>query len=177
MGTGKSKIARTVAGRCFAKGKLGASFFCSSNPSSKNHDDRNSVFPTLALRLAQKYPKFRSALVRNLLPNLEIAYESLESQANKLTVEPLQSAGVATVIVIDALDECKGKRSSSAILSVLECIVERAPCLRVKFFVTSRPGSLIVCGFSRLKHVVNISAIHDTARGLTDSDIRVSLQH
>jgi hypothetical protein len=57
VGTGKSMIAHTVAERCFAKGKLGASF-CSSNPSLKDHDDRNSVFPTLAFQLAQKYPKF-----------------------------------------------------------------------------------------------------------------------
>jgi hypothetical protein len=104
-------------------------------------------------------------------------YKSLESQAKKLIVEPLQSAGVATVIVIDALDECKGERSSSAILSVLESIDEQAPSLRVKFSITSRTEPLTVCGFSRPKHVANISAIHDAARGLTDSDIRVFLQH
>jgi hypothetical protein len=175
VGTGKSTIAHTVAERCFAKGRLGASFFCSGDRSLKNHDDHNSIFPTLAFQLAQKYSKFRSALVHHLQPNLEIVYESLESQAKKLIVESLQSAGVATVIVIDALDECRGEKSSSTILSVLESIVEQVP--KVKFFITSRPGPLIECGFSRPKHVVNISALHDTARGLTDSDIRVFLQH
>lgn len=172
VGTGKSTIAQTVAERCFARGKLGASFFCSHH---LTHDDPNIIFPTLAFQLAQKYTNVRSTLVHHLRLNPEIEYESLKSQAEKLITEPLQSADVATVIVIDGLDECKGENSSSMVLSVLESIVERAP--KVKFFITSRPGPLIECGFSRPNNIVNISTLHDIAPCLINNDIRLFLEH
>ena len=52
----------------------------------------------------------------------------------KLIVEPLRSADVSTVIVIDALDECTDDESQSAILSVMGQLVEEIP--KVKFFIT-----------------------------------------
>ena len=60
-GTGKSTIAQTIAERLFADGQLGASFFC-----SRDFEDRSNlklIFPTLAVQLARKYPKFRSAFL------------------------------------------------------------------------------------------------------------------
>ena len=38
----------------------------------------------------------------------------------KFLVEPLQAANVSTMIIIDALDECKNEDPESAILLVLE---------------------------------------------------------
>jgi hypothetical protein len=63
----------------------------------------------------------------------------------KLIVEPLRSADVSTVIVIDALDECKDEEPSSAILSVLGRLRRRIP--KVKFFITGRPEPRIKTGF------------------------------
>lgn len=60
-GTGKSTIARTVAERMFADGRLGASFFC-----SREFEDRRNlqlIFPTIAVQLARNYPKFQSIFV------------------------------------------------------------------------------------------------------------------
>ena len=174
-GTGKSTIARTVAEQCFANGKLGASFFCSSDATLRNHGDPGIVFPTLAFQLAQKYTDVRSTLVRHLRYNPDIAHESLESQAEKLLVEPLQAADVATVIVIDGLDECKDKESSSAIVSALGSIAVQVP--KTKFFITSRPDPLIKGGCRRLDSITHVSALHDIAPQLVDNDIRLFLKH
>jgi len=173
-GSGKSTIAQTVAERCFVNGTLGASFFCSSNASLKDHDNPDAIFPSLAFQLAQKYPDFRSALVPRLRSNPDIEYESLGRQVEKLIVEPLQSANIETVIVIDALDECKDEGSSSKILLALNTIIQSAP--KTKFFITSRPDPRISRDFYHPKkhHIV---ALHNIASEVINNDIRVFLQH
>ena len=95
----------------------------------------------------------------------------------KLIVEPLRSAGVSTVIVIDALDECKDEEPSSAILSVLGRFVKQIP--GVKFFVTGRPEPRIKTGF-RLPLLVNstdVFVLHDVHPSVVNDDIRLFLKH
>lgn len=174
-GTGKSTIARTVAEQCFANGRLGASFFCSSDVTLRNHGNPGIVLPTLAFQLAQKYTVVRSTLVHHLRSNPDIAHESLENQAEKLIVEPLKSADVAMVIVIDALDECKDKEPSPAMVSVLGSIVRQVP--KAKFFITSRPEPLLKGDFRHLERITRVSALHDIAPQLIDNDIRLFLKH
>jgi len=104
-GTGKSTIAQTIAERMFAEGRLGASFFC-----SRDFEDRSNlhfIFPTIAVQLARKYTEFRSILVPLVQSDPDIAHESLYNQMEKLIVRPLQKSSISTLIVIDALDECK----------------------------------------------------------------------
>ena len=116
-GTGKTTIAQTVAERTFADGILGASFFC-----SRDFEDRSNlhfIFPTIAVQLARKYPNFRSFFVPLIRSDPGIAHESLYNQLHRLVVEPLQESAISTVIVIDALDECKDEEPASSILSVL----------------------------------------------------------
>ena len=174
-GTGKSTIARTVAERCFANGTLGASFFFSGNTTLKNHNDPGIIFPTLTFQLAHKYPDFRSTLVPHLRSDPDIEYESLENQTEELLIKPFLSANVATVIVVDGLDECKDKNSSSAILSSLEGIVKQAP--GVKFFITGRPEPQIKNRFRHLTDVTEVLTLHDAASDQTNNDIRVFLEH
>ncbi|KAF9645947.1 hypothetical protein BDM02DRAFT_3062746, partial [Thelephora ganbajun] len=174
-GTGKSTIAQTVSERVFADGLLGASFFCSRD--FEDRSDIHLIFPTLAFQLAHKYPTFRSVLVPLLRSNPDIVHESLMSQMEELIVEPLKSADVWTVIVIDALDECKDEEPSSAILSVLGRFVEQIP--KVKFFITGRPEPRINAGF-RLPLLVdstNVFILHDVHPSLINSDIRLFLKH
>ena len=104
-GTGKSTIAQTFAEICFADGNLGASFFC-----SRDSDDRSTlqaIFPTLALQLAYQYPKFQEELLKLLRANLDVGQESLSSQMERLIVGPFKATKIQTLIIIDALDECK----------------------------------------------------------------------
>ena len=174
-GTGKSTIAQTIAERMFAEGLLGASFFCSRD--FKDRSDLHFIFPTLAFQLAHKYPDFRTHLVPLLQSNPDVVDESLYSQMERLIVEPLQSADVSTVIVIDALDECKDDEPSSAILSVLGRLVEQIPA--VKFFVTGRPEPRIKSGFRLplLVDATDIFVLHNVHPSLIGNDIRLFLNH
>ena len=174
-GTGKSTIAQTVAERVFAEERLGASFFC-----SRDFEDRSNldfIFPTLAYQLAYKYPDSRSHLVSLLRSNPDVVHESLYNQMRRLIAEPLQATGISTVIVIDALDECKDDEPSSVILSVLGRFVEQIPW--VKFFITGRPEPRIRTGF-RLPLLVDstdVFVLHDVHPSLVHGDILLFLRH
>ena len=174
-GTGKSTIAQTIAERFFAEERLGASFFCSRD--FEDRSDLHFIFPTLAFQLAYRYPDFRSHFVPLLKTNPDVAHESLYNQMQKLIVGPLRTTGTSTVIVIDALDECKDDEPSSAILSVLARFVEQIP--RVKFFITGRPEPRIKTGF-RLPLLVdstNVFVLHEVHQTLINHDIQLFLKH
>ena len=174
-GTGKSTIAQTIAERTFADGRLGASFFC-----SRDFEDRRNlqvIFPTLAVQLARRYPQFRSIFIQLVQSDPQIIRESLYCQMKKLIIQPLVESAVSTVIVIDALDECKDKEPASAILSVLGQFVAEVPT--VKFFITGRPESRIQEGF-RLPSLVestDVFILHQVKPGQVENDIRLFFTH
>ena len=171
-GTGKSTIAQTFAEMSFADGKLGASFFC-----SRDFEDRSNlhaIFPTLAFQLAYQYPHVRQELLHVLEANfLDIGRESLCSQMERLIVGPLKDTGTSTLIIIDALDECKDEEPASAILSILSRYVDQIPF--VKFFITGRPEPRIRSGFrlAALRPITEVFRLHDVERALNDVDIKL----
>jgi len=173
-GTGKSTIAQTFAEMCFADGRLGASFFC-----SRDFEDRNNlqmIFPTLAFQLAYRYPPFREELLRVLRANPGVGRESLCLQMERLIVDPLKVAHISTLIIIDALDECKDEEPASAVLSILSRCVEQIP--HVKFFITGRPEPRIRSGFrlAALRPITEVLKLHDIKRPLVDVDIKLYLR-
>ena len=174
-GTGKSTIAQTIAERLFANGRLGASFFCSR--SAEDRSNLQLIFPTLAFQLAQQYPKFRSSLIHLLQSNPDAVHESLRDQMEKFLVKPLRSAKVSTVVVIDALDECKDENPESAILLVLGQSVSDIP--GTKFFITSRPERHIMTGFRRplLEGLTDVFILHYVEPSIVDKDIRRFFKH
>ena len=170
-GTGKSTIAKTVAERLFADGRLGASFFC-----SRDFEDRRNlqlILPTLAVQLAHKHIKFRSILTSLIRSDPSIAYQGLDDQMKKLIVQPLNESGISTVIVIDALDECEDEKSASAILSVLGRLVSDIP--KIKFFLTGRPEPRISQGFHlpSLKERTAVLFLHEVKLDQVSGDIRL----
>jgi len=170
-GTGKSTIAQTFAETSFADGKLGASFFC-----SRDFDDRSNlrtIFPTLAFQLAHRYRSFREKLLPVLIASPGVGRESLCSQMEKLLVGPLKTIRTPTLIIIDALDECKDEEPASAILSVLSCYVDQVP--NIKFFITGRPEPRIRSGFrlAALRPITEVLKLHDVERPLVDIDIKL----
>jgi len=174
-GTGKSAIAQTVSERMFADGRLGASFFC-----SRGFEDRSNlqfIFPTLAFQLAHKYPDFRSTLIPLLQSNPDILHESLQDQLQRFLVDPLKAAGIETVIVIDALDECKDEEPESAILLVLGQLAPMIP--GVKFLITSRPEVHITSGFRRplLEALTEVFVLHHVEPHTINNDIRHFFKH
>ena len=95
----------------------------------------------------------------------------------KFLVEPLRSADISTVIVIDALDECKDDDPESAILLVLGQFVSDIP--GVKFFVTSRPEVHIITGFRGLllEGLTDVFILHDVEPHTINNDIRRFFKH
>jgi hypothetical protein len=174
-GTGKSAIARTIAERAFANGNLGASFFCSRGV--KGRSDLRRIFPTLAFQLALQYPEFGSSLILLLQSNPNIVHESLHDQMQQLLVKPLLSANISTVIVIDALDECRDEDQGSAILRVLGQTIPKLP--RAKFFITSRPEPHIMAGFrdSLLAKSTDVFILHNIEPDTVVDDVRHFLKH
>jgi len=173
-GTGKSTIAQTFAETCFADGKLGASFFCSRD--SEDRSNLKAIFPTLALQLAYRYLLFREKLLRVLRANPGVGRESLCSQMERIIVGPLKAVRIRTLIIIDALDECKDEEPASAILSVLARYVDEIP--NAKFFITGRPEPRIRSGFrlKPLRPITEVLRLHDVKRSSVDSDIRLFLR-
>ena len=174
-GTGKSTIAQTIAERTFADGRLGASFFC-----SRDFEDRRnlqSIFPTLAVQLARRYAEFRSTFVQLVQSDPEIVHESLYNQMKNLIVQPLVESSISTVIVIDALDECKDEEPASAILFVLGQFVAEVP--NIKFFITGRPESRIREGFRLplMAKATDVFVLHKVEPGRVDNDICLFLRH
>ena len=170
-GTGKSTIAQTFAETSFADGKLGASFFC-----SRGFDDRSNlrkIFPTLSFQLAHRYPSFREELLPVLTASPDVGRESLCSQMEKLIVGPLKTTQTLTLIIIDALDECKDEEPASAILSILSRYVDQIP--HVKFFITGRPEPRIRSGFrlQALRPITEVFKLHEVERSLVDVDIKL----
>jgi len=170
-GTGKSTIAQTFAETSFADGKLGASFFC-----SRDFEDRSNlqaIFPTLAFQLAHQEPLFQKEVLQVLKTHPNIGQESLCIQMEKLIVGPLKAANIPTLIIVDALDECKDEEPASAILSILSRHVDKIP--NVKFFITGRPEPRIRSGF-RLESLVPITEVlklHEVKPEVVDSDIEL----
>ena len=152
-----------------------SSFFC-----SRGFEDRSNlqlIFPTLAFQLAQKYPDFRSSLLSLLISNPDVVHEPLQDQMQKLLVEPLHTADISTIIVIDALDECKDGHSESAILFVLGQLVSQIP--RAKFFITSRPEMHITTGFRGplLKRATHTFILHEVKPSTINEDIHHFFVH
>ena len=174
-GTGKSTIAQTIAERVFADGQLGVSFFCSRD--FEDQRDLHFIFPTLAIQLARRYTEFRSILIPLVQSDPSIANESLYGQMQKLVVGPLKKTEISTVIVIDALDECKDDEPSSAILFVLGQLVSQIP--NIKFLVTGRPEPQIQRGFRHLllAQAADVFILHDVEPGQVNSDIQWFLRH
>ena len=173
-GTGKSTIAQTFAEMCFADGKLGASFFC-----SRDFEDRSnlqSILPTLAFQLAHRYQVFRQKLLSVLTASPDVGHESLCSQMEKLTISPFQAIQTSTLIIIDALDECKDQEPASALLSIFSRYVDKIPL--VKFFITGRPEPRIRSGFrlQSLQPHTELLRLHEVKPELVNSDIRLFLK-
>ena len=173
-GTGKSTISQTFAERMFADGRLGASFFCSRD--FVDRSNLQAIFPTLAFQLAYQYPLFRGKLLQVLRAHPDVRQESLCSQMEKLIAGPLKTTGIPTLIIIDALDECKDDQPASAILSILSRYVKEIP--NVKFFITGRPEPRIRTGF-RLKLLLPITEVlklHDVKPEAVNNDIKLFFQ-
>jgi hypothetical protein len=82
-----------------------------------------------------------------------------------------------SLIIIDALDECKEQNATSTILSALSIFTARPPLSPIKFLITSRPVPVIKRGFHITGLMKNTKALvlHNILLDISQKDIRIYL--
>lgn len=138
-GTGKSTIAWTFCQLFNAFGQLGASFFFTRSEASSSNPFL--VFTTIAFQLASRYPRFRESLTEALKADPDVVSSTLQTQFQRLLVEPLRVAAKSfgdapVVLVVDAIDECSKYRTQ--ILTLL-CSLRSEVDVRIMLFISLRP--------------------------------------
>ncbi|KAH8756780.1 hypothetical protein F5883DRAFT_164287 [Diaporthe sp. PMI_573] len=182
-GTGKSTIARTVAGSFHSKHQLSAGYFFKRGEQGRN--DTNRLFPTLAIQLAESIPSFMECL-RESLDNLDrdaVEKKGLEFQFNKLLWLPLagllspDTSQLPRVIIIDALDECERPGHIAQVVGLLSklCTITT---IRLRVLFTSRSDRKIVAAFrpSLERKIVRRLELHREFREDSKSDIQTFLK-
>lgn len=179
-GTGKSALAKSLAGRLEREKRLAASFFF----------DRDMIGGTgigaslpglFVLELARQLARSEVAYSVPRLADVDGADASLLLQ--NLVIAPLSSASVASspdsssespVIVLDALDECGDADSLGQIVSLIKSLDSLPPHYRV--FFTSRPDTAL-CPFLT-PNTITLNLDASKYRTEAESDIiRFTRQH
>ncbi|CAE6410745.1 unnamed protein product [Rhizoctonia solani] len=175
-GTGKTTIAYSL---CKAldigpNPKLAASFFCSRM--REECRNVNMIIPSIAYQLALFSSSFRSALSAALDKDPEVHTKRLNLQFKALIEEPLVEAQPsfpkASVVVIDALDECDNKEATRDVLNLL---LSKAGDLPIKFIVSSRPEPQIRDQMSE-ERVKSRLVLHELETGNVQIDIETYLR-
>ncbi|CAE6481840.1 unnamed protein product, partial [Rhizoctonia solani] len=139
MGTEKTTIAYNLSEWLDKQERLGASFFCSRD--TPPCDDSNRIVPTIAYQLARYSLEFQHSLCKVLSKDPDAGALGVGRQLDALILDILQDStrpdliNKATVIVIDALDECKDQVAAGLLV---EALLRNASSLPFKIFVTSR---------------------------------------
>ncbi|KAG6816016.1 hypothetical protein H0H87_009468 [Tephrocybe sp. NHM501043] len=171
VGSGKSTIAQSFCERTYSDGLLGASYFCSRDYSDKSN--LHLIFTTLSFQLAYLFPEIRAQVIAVLKSRPYVAREPLHNQFMALFLQPLRITQVSTLIVLDALDECKDAEPVSAVLSLISQHIQSIP--NVKFFISSRAEPSIRAAFrlSTLREATTFSVLHDIGATSVDHDIEI----
>ena len=108
--------------------------------------------------------------------NPDVGQESLCLQMEKLIISPLRVTRIPTLVIIDALDECKDEEPAYAVLSILSRYVNEMA--NVKFFITGRPEPRIRSGFrlESLAPITEVLKLHEVKPEVVDRDIQLFFQ-
>jgi len=140
-GAGKSAIARTMAENLHSRQQLLATFFFSSQDSSRNQI--KPVIATLAYKIALIVPEARPLIVATIENDPLIFHSTFAHQLQELVLEPLHQLSqkdvkFPTVVIVDGLDECLKDEERTIVLYAISkaAAQDSAP---LKFLITSRP--------------------------------------
>ncbi|RXW17733.1 hypothetical protein EST38_g8121 [Candolleomyces aberdarensis] len=147
-GSGISALQQKTAEECERNNILAASFFLSAADPTRN--TANTVVPTIAYQLGRLNERLEWFIKTTVEKDLLIFTQSLKDQINALIVRPFEHIrdsgmdlrSLPYVILIDALDECKGEdRQAELLTAIRECfLVDGLP---FRIFITSRPERAI----------------------------------
>ncbi|KAF8198448.1 hypothetical protein BJ912DRAFT_899130, partial [Pholiota molesta] len=174
-GAGKSVIMRSIAELCEqAQIPLATFFFF------RTDDTRNSISPliaTLVYQLIQNIPQAQDEIFRVIENNPLIFDQSLESQLDKLVIQPLlrlqEHFKRFFVILIDGLDECIERAHQADLIKLLGS-VSRSRTIPVIFLVASRREPQIEAVFVRkeVSDIVLTLPLDNSDVEQTSDDIR-----
>ncbi|CUA70046.1 putative WD repeat-containing protein alr3466 [Nostoc sp, PCC 7120] [Rhizoctonia solani] len=137
-GTGKTTIAYSVCAELDSAHMLGASFFCSRL--REECRNVNKIIPSIAYQLARFSRPFQYALCGALEKDPDAHGKVLQMQFDALIKDPIlqvqHTLPEELTVVIDALDECEDKDSTSRMLQLL---LNRSMNLPIRFVLSSRP--------------------------------------
>ncbi|KAI9767667.1 MAG: hypothetical protein M1840_005538 [Geoglossum simile] len=179
-GTGKSTIARTIAGKLEGQKRLGGSFFFSSGEGDLANATK--FIGTLAAQLAGMSPVLKRHISDAIAEHPDVVHNSLRNQWEQLILRPIkmlksQDLPVSDlVIVVDALDECGSQDDVRVIIQLLS-EAKTLKGIRLRTLVTSRPeDSIQVCFRALPKGVHQDLALHTVPQTVIHHDISVFLQ-
>jgi len=143
--SGKTSIALTLCQRLRNDPTVlfGGAFFCSCVANGPARMVVENIVPTLACLLVHTVPECARPLAAELEKDAGLVHMSIQGQVEGLLANPLeslQSLDRPLVFIIDALDQCSGRKQ---IVELLEAIVQFKVTMPVKFLVTTRPDSHI----------------------------------
>ncbi|KAF3284163.1 hypothetical protein TWF970_011382 [Orbilia oligospora] len=176
-GTGKSTICRTVATLLQAKGTLAASFFFKRGGGDRGNASK--FVTTIAAGLSAHWP--------DLIPHIEsaikrdpgISTKALRDQFECFIFKPLSSisggiggGGCASVIVIDALDECDSDDDVRLLVNLFGKLADLKD-VDIRVFVTSRPETPIRVGFKKIDGSYEGLVLHDIEQKIIQHDIKI----
>lgn len=178
-GTGKSTIARTIAGEYKQREKLGGSYFFVRGGKTGS---AKRFFATIAADLARASQALQNSISQSFDKNPEVVDKNLKEQWENLILQPLLKADAEygspprprpLLLVIDALDECDGDKDVQAIIGLLsDPRIKDMKAMRLRVLVTSRPDTPIRLGFRNKKEIFHRSLVLDAInRQIVDRDI------
>ncbi|OPB39838.1 vegetative incompatibility protein het-e-1 [Trichoderma guizhouense] len=184
-GTGKSTIARTVADVLNSENRLVAGYFFKRGQQGRNGTAR--LFSTIAMQMMEKIPSMREHLRRSLsgLDKDAIEGMALEFQFKKLILGPLAELPpdnmprLASVIILDALDECENEDHLSRIITLF-IQLQNLRTIRLRVLLTSRSSPEIRDAFTDLqkdRDFCNIELLDGRFSSETKSDIQTFLEN
>jgi hypothetical protein len=179
-GTGKSTIARTVAGSYYDKQRLAASFFFSRDGGDVGHAGR--FMTSLAVQLTRNVPALKQYISDAIIERNDIASYSLRDQWHCLVLGPLlklsnRDCPASLVLVVDALDECDSHNDIRIIIQLL-AEARSLTKIRLRVLLTSRPEVPIRHGFGQVAEAEHQDVVlHNISRSIVDHDIRLFFEH
>ncbi len=184
-GTGKSTIAKTIAGKLDDSKEeeypriLAGTYFCSR----RSGDTRNlfNIIPTISHQLARRVRSYARALLDADVVDFATTTNP-KLQIQKFLVEPWHKSfqcrtqlKSSYLIIIDALDELENK-GGAAFLEELLATVKDGQLQGLKFLVTSRPDPQLVQRWEPFSQG-KIFRIEEVSRNEVERDIETFLRH
>ena len=137
------------------------------------------IFNTIAYHLGVFHAPYKACVAEILQRDPLVVHSSITRQFEELILQPLQALRDSfppCVIVIDALDECRGAQTTSAVLSTI--LTHSTSLFPLRFFLTSRPEAHITTTFSEPEYrdAFGKLLLHEVALPSVTTDIELYLK-